>query len=241
MSGLVGGSIVGGLLGGVGGIIEGAEKKRFSKKQRRRTRKGLRRGRAGAEDRLLDLLEGETGPDIQTFREGNVFGKDFRVPGPVLEGERTGSLFSQGEDFLASTFGDPASSPLAQDFVKQIRAAQAARGTLFGGAAVNTEASGLAAFSQNLRTQLLPQLQEFTFAPERLRQSITGFETNLAIAEVTGGFAPQQFQPSALLSGIKGGTAGLLGGAQIGAAFDANNLSQQSLDFQRQQAAKQSA
>lgn len=135
-----------------------------------------------------------------------------------LTGE--GSLFAQGVDFLRSTFGDAANTPLAQDYVKQIRAAQASRGTLFGGAAVNTEASGLAAFSQDLRARLLPQLQSFSFAPEQLRQSIVGFEVPLRIASRTGaqlpGIGPNPLAVNPFVGALNQGLAGFLGGAQIG-------------------------
>lgn len=214
MSGL----LLGGVVGAVGGIIQGVQQQRASKKERRRTRKGQAQGRALADERLLDILEGERGP-------GSI----------GVAGERQGSLFSQGEDFLRETFGDAAGSPLAQDFVKQIRAAQAARGTLFGGAAVATEASGLAAFSQNLRAQLLPQLQQFAFAPESLRQNITAFETTQSIARVTGQLPGQtrQFIPSALLQGINSGIAGAFGGAQVQSSFESLQLQRENLDFQR--------
>lgn len=139
-----------------------------------------------------------------------------------LTGE--GTLFAQGVDFLRGTFGDAASSPLAQDFVKQIRAAQASRGTLFGGAAVAQEAGGLSAFSQQLRASLLPQLQSFSFAPEQLRQSILGFEAPLRIAAKTGGqFAPTGANP--FVSALQGGIAGGFGGTQLG--FNLQGLQQQ--------------
>lgn len=208
----------GAIAGAVGGIIQGVQQKSFSKKQRRRNRKGQAQGRTAAELRLLDILEGEQGPAA--------IGE---------EGERTGSLFSQGRDFLSETFGDAAGTPLAQDFIKQIRAAQAARGTLFGGAAINTEASGLAAFSQNLRAQLLPQLQQFAFAPEQLRQNITSFEVGQSQARVTGQLPGQsaQFIPSALLQGINSGVAGAFGGAQVQSSFDSLQLQKQNLQLQR--------
>lgn len=143
----------------------------------------------------------------------------------------TGTLFSQGVDFLRGTFGEAADSPLAQDFVKQIRAAQAARGTLFGGAAVSTEASGLAAFSQNLRASLLPQLLSFSFAPEQLRQSILGFEAPLRVAARTGGAlpgvgpAPTPVNP--FVAALQGAIGGATGGFQVGLGFDQLAQSQQ--------------
>jgi len=213
----------GAIAGLAGGILQGVQQGRASKKTRRRTRKGQAQGRAAAEARLQDILEGPV-TRLKFGSEG------------LISTTRAGSLFSQGEDFLRGTFGDAASSPLAQDFVKQIRAAQAARGTLFGGAAVATEASGLAAFSQTLRAQLLPQLKDFAFAPEQLRQNITSFEVGQSISRVTGQLPGQtaQYIPSALLQGINSGIAGAFGGAQIQSSFNSLQLQRQNLELQRQ-------
>lgn len=148
-----------------------------------------------------------------------------------------GSLFSEGVDFLRGTFGNAADSPLAQDFVKQIRAAQAARGTFSGVGAAAAEAGGLAAFSQELRSRLLPQLQSFAFAPEQLRQSILGFEAPLRVSARTGaalpGIAPPPILPDVATSALNSSLAGLLGGAQVG--ISATNLRQQqeALDLER--------
>ncbi len=145
-----------------------------------------------------------------------------------------GSLFSLGEDFLRGTFENAADSPLAQDFVKGIRQAQASRGTLAGPASEFTEAGGLAAFSQQLKAGLLPQLQSFSLAPEQLRQSIVGFEAPLRVASRTGasiaGITPPQILPSIFGSALSGAAGGFLGGAQIGAAQDTALREQQFLD-----------
>lgn len=134
-----------------------------------------------------------------------------------------GTLFSQGTDFLSGTFGAADQSPLAQDFVKQIRAAQASRGTLFGGAPEAAEAGGLAAFSQQLRASLLPQLLSFTQAPEQLRQSILGFEAPLRVAARTGASIPGIGAPQPGVdifgSGLAGLVSGISGGAQVGSSF----------------------
>ena len=149
-----------------------------------------------------------------------------------------GPLFSQAVDFLQGTFENTADSPLAQDFARGIRQAQATRGTLFGGAGVAQEASGLAAFSQELRQSLLPQLLTFATEPERLRQSVLGFEAPLRVAAATGaalpGLTPQPLLQSPIVAGLNSGIAGFSGGAQIGASFQ--NLSQQRQDIERLQA-----
>jgi hypothetical protein len=134
------------------------------------------------------------------------------------------SLFAQGRDFLSETFENTADSPLAQDFVSQLRAGQASRGTLHGGAAVTAEAAGLSAFSQQLRMQLLPQILAFSREPETLRQSILGFEAPLRIASKTGALLPgmtaPQMSPSIAGSALAGLAQGAAGGASIGASFD---------------------
>jgi hypothetical protein len=142
---------------------------------------------------------------------------DSRVDDLIGEG----TLFEQGKQFLSDTFANTADSPLAQDFVKQMRAGMAQRGTLFGGAAMNTEAGGLAAYSQQLRMQLLPQLLQFSTEPERLRQSVLGFEAPLRIAAKTGALLPgmtaPQMSQSVAGAALSGLASGALGGASIGA------------------------
>lgn len=135
--------------------------------------------------------------------------------------EITGSeLFSGAQEFLTSTFQDPMSSPLAEDFARGVRQAQAARGLLFGGAAVSQEASGLAAFSQDLRTRLLPQAMQFAQAPEQIRQSVLGFEAPIRVASRTGaalpGITPPQILDSPLSAAFKQAAAGAAGGYMIG-------------------------
>lgn len=145
-----------------------------------------------------------------------------------LTGE--GTLFASGVDFLRDTFGDAANSPLAKDFVKQIRAAQAAKGTLFGSAADFNEAGGLSAFSQDLRSRLLPQVQNFAFAPEQLRQNILSHELPIRTSQVTGqpiGAGAAPFIPGLLSSGFNSAISGAFGGAQVGAGFDTRNLQQE--------------
>lgn len=136
----------------------------------------------------------------------------------------TGSeLFKGAKGFLESSFGDPLSSPLAQDFARGVRQAQAARGLLFGGAAVSQEASGLSAFSQNLRTRLLPQALQFAQAPEQIRQSVLGFEAPIRVAAKTGaalpGITPPQILDSPLASAFQQAAAGAAGGFQIGSTL----------------------
>jgi len=132
-------------------------------------------------------------------------------------------LFSAANDFLLSTFQDPMSSPLADDFAKGVRQAQASRGLLFGGAAVTQEASGLAAFSATLRQQLLPQALQFAQAPEQIRQSVLGFEAPLRVAFETGaaipGITPPQILQSPLAAAFGQAAAGAAGGAMIGQSF----------------------
>lgn len=191
------GTFLPGAVGGLLGLAGGISSAFNQRRQQTRFRRRQRRAIGGA----------------RTFAEERL---------QELLGPRT--LFGQGEEFLRGTFGAAAESPLAQDFVKQIRAAQAARGTLAGGAPEAAEAGGLAAFSQQLRASLLPQLQAFAFAPEQLRQSIIGFEAPLRVAARTGaalpGITPPQIAPDILTGALSQATAGFLGGAQIGASAE---------------------
>jgi hypothetical protein len=136
----------------------------------------------------------------------------------------TGSKLYQGAlSFLEGTYDDAIGTPLAQDFAKGVRQAQAARGLLFGGAAVAQEASGLAAFSQQLQGNLLPQALQFAQAPETLRQSVLGFEAPLRIAAKTGaalpGMAPAPISESPLSAAFKQAAAGGAGGYQAVASY----------------------
>lgn len=140
-----------------------------------------------------------------------------------VESITNSKLFQGAQSFLEGTFGDAASTPLAQDFATGIRQAQAARGLLFGGAAISQEASGLAAFSQQLKAGLLPEARAFIQLPEQLRQSILGFEAPLRVSSVTGaplqGIQAPQILQSPLSGALTQGVAGGLGGFQIGQSF----------------------
>jgi hypothetical protein len=146
-------------------------------------------------------------------------------------------LFQGARDFLSSTFNEAGQSPLAIDFAKSIRAAQSVRGTFAGNIGAAQEAIGTSGFAQRLRTQLLPQAMSFAEAPERLRQSILGFEAPLRVASATGaqlpGLGPQGSLGSQFGQAFTGGISGALGGFQIGSAFDAQRAFSQQLDALR--------
>lgn len=214
--GLVGGA-VGGIAGAVGGAIEAANQRaemaRFRRRQRLAIGQAFERG-----DVLTQALTGaDYGVDLDTVQaQGGTLGRGIR--------RQTGpSLFQLGENFLRGTFSDPTSSPLVQNVAKQIRAAQAARGTLGGGAAVSAEALGSGVAAAELQQSLLPQLLEYTQFPELLRQRIIGFEAPLLSAMGTGaalpGMTPPSIAPSVFGAGLGGFTSGALGGFQIGQAF----------------------
>lgn len=146
------------------------------------------------------------------------------------------TLFGRARSFLEDTFENAATSPLAEDFAKRIRAGQAARGTFGAGRlAASQEALQTSAFSQRLRQSLIPQAINVSFAPEQLRQSIAAFETPRLIAAATGGqlagVGPPNFGPGLLASTLQGG----LGGFQIGQGIS------QAQQFQQQLAQNQQA
>jgi hypothetical protein len=224
------GLLIGGILGGVGSGIQAAETRRQQARQRRRQRKAIQQAREftggttvsrrGIPDE--DIIPGTAVTNEFLEQHGGVpFGlATFQDPttgerrfGGRVEEILADPLLVQARSFLEGTFENAADSPLAQDFVKGIRAAQAARGTGFGGSAIGTEAGGLAAFSQRLRQDLLPQAMAFGTLGENLRQGILGFEAPLRVAAATGG--------SGLGSGNLGGPgilSSILSGAASGAA-----------------------
>lgn len=148
-----------------------------------------------------------------------------------------GELFSSANEFLTSSFRDTTNSPLAQDFAKSIRAAQSVRGTFSGNLGAAQESFGVSGFAQKLKQSLLPQAQNFAFAPERLRQSILAQEAPLRVAAATGGsiagVGPQGSIGSQFGGALSQGVAGGLGGFQIGSAIDAQNRFQTQLDALR--------
>lgn len=160
----------------------------------------------------------------------------------VVERVTSGELFSNARDFLTSSFRDSADSPLAQDTARQIRSAQAVRGTFHGNLAAVQEGVGTSAAAQRLRSSLLPSALQFSLAPEQLRQSVLGFEAPLRVAAATGGQLAG-VGPSNLLSQFSGGFGGAvsggLGGFQIGSAIQAQSQTQNFLRQQQQAQALQ--
>lgn len=191
---MAGAAIAGGLIGGIGGLVTDIIGGVRAERAQRRFRRRQRRA-IGEARQFAD----------ETVRR-------------ITEG----GLFQQGTEFLQSTFGAAEDSPLVQDFVKQLRSAQSARGLFFGGASAQAEAGGLAVASQRLRQGLLPQLQSFALAPEQLRQSVLGQEANLRVAAATGAALPGLQQPDfidPIIGGIRSGIQGAAGGAALGAEF----------------------
>jgi len=154
-----------------------------------------------------------------------------------------GTLLGLGTEFLRGTFSDPESSPLAESLTKGLRVAQESRGLRRSTIGAVSEARALGAFTQNLRSSLLPAVQQFGTLPETLRQSILGFELPIHIGRATGlnvsglGVAPgleAGFASGGSTSAILSGAAsGLLGGANIGFGFQQMQQNQQELDALR--------
>jgi len=148
----------------------------------------------------------------------------------TIAGERTSKvidseLFQGANKFLEDMFRDDiGDTPIGRDYAKGVRQAQAARGLLGGGAAVSQEASGLAAFSAQLKGSLLPEAARYSRFEEDLFQSIFAFEAPLQVAYTTGGaiagVTPPGYSPGGVSEGLRQGVAGALGGAQIGMSFD---------------------
>jgi hypothetical protein len=197
------GSLGGAALGGIGSGIQAAGARRTQTRFRRRQRKAIQSARNFAGGTTVTTGQGFFGDKGTQVGGDMVFAPGAEIPKGVstfvnpVTGERQAGgrvdellaspLLSQARSFLEGTFGNAADSPLAQDFVKGIRAAQSARGTFFGGSAETQEAGGLSAFSQRLRQDLLPQALAFGTLPETLRQSVLGFEAPLRTAAATGG------------------------------------------------------
>lgn len=233
---------IGALLGGLGSGIEAADARRQQTRFRRRQRRAIQSARNFAGGTTVTTGEGMFGDRGPAFAPGTVITEDMLEAGlprgtatfidPTTGERRAGGrvdeiladpLLMQARSFLEGTFGNAADSPLAQDFVKGIRAAQAARGTGFGGAAINTEAGGLAAFSQRLRQDLLPQALAFGTLGENLRQSVLGFEAPLRTAAATGGGGLGDSSglvgPGILSSILRGATSGGAAGFSLDREF----------------------
>jgi hypothetical protein len=131
-----------------------------------------------------------------------------------------GDIFRKASDFLSRTFDDGTTNPLAGDVAKRLSALQAERGAFFGGAAALDVAAGAGGFLQQQRQSLLPTAAQFAFEPERIRQSVLGFEAPLRIAASTGaafgGLQPQPFVPGVASSALNNAISGAAGGFNIG-------------------------
>lgn len=149
-----------------------------------------------------------------------------------LTGE--GSLIKLGKDFLRGSFEGGGNSPLEEQLRKSLAVAQESRGLRRSAISASGEARALGAFSQQLRQQLLPSLEQFGSVDERLRQSVLGFELPIRIGQATGlnvsglSAAPGQSLGGSSTTGAVLGQAvsGFLGGANLGFGF-ANQLQNQ--------------
>lgn len=238
------GLFLGGVVGGVGSFIEAEQQRAQMARFRRRQRKAIQsardftggttvqgesqkgffgaRGAALAPGSIVsDSLVDEGLPEGGTFFTDPVTGE--RRAGGRVEEILADPLLVSARNFLQGTFDNAPDSPLAQDFVKGIRAAQASRGTFFGGSAEVAEAGGLSAFSQRLRQDLLPSLQSFGTLGESLRQGILGFEAPLRTAAATGGGglgdASGFLGPSPFGSALTGALSGAAGGFSLDRQF----------------------
>lgn len=239
------GAIVGGILGGVGSGIQAANTKKQMAKMRRRQRKATQSARNFAGGTTVTTGQGffgDKGTQV-ALGPGTVVTDEMLEEGlpkgvatfidPVTGERKIGGrvdeimadpLLTMARDFLQGTFENAADSPLAQDFAKGIAAAQAARGTYFGGSGISAEAGGLAAFSQRLRQDLLPSTIQFATLGEQLRQSILGFEANLRTAAATGGAglgdASNMMSPSVAGAIFQGAASGMAAGYSMDRQFN---------------------
>jgi hypothetical protein len=189
------GGLIGGLAGGLLGLAGGA----ISAVEQRRAQTRFRRRQRGA------------------IQEARTFA-DERVQ--AITG---GGLFQQAEQFLSRTFSDGTTNPLVSDFSKRLAATQAQRGVFFGGAAAVDVAGGAAGFLQQQRQSLLPTALQFAFEPERIRQSVLGFEAPLRVAAATGaalpGITPPRQTPGVVSSALNNAISGAAGGFAVGRQF----------------------
>lgn len=229
------GLLLGGILGGVGSAVEAEQARSDAARQRRRQRSAIRQARVFTGGTTVAINRRE---EERRFQPGSIVSDElidsgtFRGPtflDPVTGERRAGGrveeiladpLLTSARSFLQGTFDNAADSPLAQDFAKGIRSAQAARGTLFGGAAESAEAGGLAAFAQRLRQDLLPSALQFGGLSEQLRQGILGFEAPLRTAAATGGSGLGSGNLTGLPSVFGSALSGALSGGAGGFALD---------------------
>ncbi|MCI0354818.1 MAG: hypothetical protein L0099_07255 [Acidobacteria bacterium] len=195
-------------------------------------------GALGAAGGFLQALRAEKGATRFRRRQRKAIAEAERVAGERVSRVEQSELFRGARQFIEGTFQDAVGTPLAQDFAKSIRAAQSARGVFSGAAAEAGEASGVAAFAQQLRANLLPSALSFSQFPETLRAQILSSEVPLRVAASTGaalpGLAPQQtFDP--LSAALTQGISGAAGGFQLGLAAENADLLGNLLNRQQEQ------
>jgi len=180
-----------------------------------------------AADDVMRQVNGEFNPrDINAATGPGSISGTTRTAYKSLGGIDAGVLMSENLRAVAGqvpTFGGL--DPLSQDFVKNLRVAQAARG-LEGQAAGAGEAAGLASFRVQLQSQMLPQLMALAENPASLRAK---YETGNLQRDVyragAGAVAYGQanpnllFSPSVLGEAMKGGASGFALGSSIGGGF----------------------
>ena len=150
-----------------------------------------------------------------------------------------GTIFQSAKKFLRSAFSEEGNTVLEADFGKAIQAAQASRGLFSGNLGAVQEAQGRSAFAQRLKQSLLPSVLQFAEAPEKLRQSIAGFETPRLIAAATGGQLTTPFGsagPGNVGSAgvFNSALQGALGGFNLGQGLQQSDQFNQALDALRQ-------
>lgn len=268
---LIGGGI-GSIVGSIAGAVQAAERAREIRSTKREVRAGIDIGTAELARSTANVMTSKeyitasnfirgmfgigevTGRDIWSKVQGE-YG-DLHMAGASTTGEAKKSKAMMGADAnvilqrgLAENLGAGAQfanqgtlSPLETDFLKNLRAAQAARGIEMSAAAGAGEAAGLASFKTQIQMQMLPQLMALAEAPMAMRAKYEGNYLGRGVAYATGGAASfGQANPGLINEGswftgaMAGGAAGFAQGASIGnllgASKQAPMSSQEYLDY----------
>jgi hypothetical protein len=245
--GIVGGAI-GGTAGAIGGMIEARQRQHDIRKLRRNISTGVNIGTAEAARSVGNIMSsreyltganfirsffglGDTTNEIAGKVQGE-FGENYLYPSfkgsAQLGGASGGRVIADNLALGAGQFmgkdsqGNPLDA-LSTDFVKSLRAAQAARGLDYSQAAGAAEAAGLAGFRAQMQAQLVPQLMALAEGPASYRQKYESGYLNRNVFQQTQGAAVYgqanpdlAFTPNIFAEGFKGLAAGYAAGSAAG-------------------------
>jgi hypothetical protein len=257
MYGQIVGSAIGATTGAISGAIEAAQRAKEIRQTKRNVRGGIDIGVAESARSVGNIMstkeyltaanfirgffgiQGDASGDVMNQVQGE-FGA------PHMGAESSTSKADRGRAMMGATASEQIAANLAanqgagsqflsgggmnsmeQDFVKNLRVSQAARGIEMGAAAGAGEAAGLASFKTQIQMQLVPQLMALAEMPAASRAKYEGSYLNRNVFSSTGGGVAYgqanpdlNFEGSWFTGAAKGFSAGAAQGAAMGSMFD---------------------